>query len=160
MLYGAIQAYLDSLKAKRVSEGHKERATQILEVNLKRTRPDCPMADVDFAWLESLANHFRARPPRLKEKDQKIAANTVALFLRYLKAFFVWLDNATWGGWEGPRKLTKLFRCSVADMMTAAELRESTTIKQFDVATLVKLYADANNFVRRCMLLGIFAGAT
>jgi hypothetical protein len=159
-LYGAIRAYLDSLNAKQVSDGHKERATQILETNLKRSRPDCPMADVDFAWLESLANHFRSRPSSLKEKDQRISANTAALFLRYLKAFFVWLDDAGWNGWEGPRKLTKLFRCSVADMMTAAELRESTIIQQFDIRTLVKLYAAANDFTRRCMLLGIFAGAT
>lgn len=159
-LYKAIEAYLDSLKQRPVSEGHRERAAQILNLNLKSARKDCPLEQVDFAWLDGLANYFKGRPKSLKRGKKRISAETAAIILRYLKTFFVWLDDASWGGWQGPRKLAKLFRCTPTDLMTPVELKEAGTIKQFDVETLRKLYAAGNDFVRCCMLLGLFAGCT
>ena len=158
-LHDAIKAYLDTLDGKRVSESHKWRARQVVDTVLKSVRKDCPLADVDFLWLDRLADYFKARPMGTKFK-RPMRPETVATTLRYFRSFFVWLDDTEFGGWEEPRKLLRPFRVRAADLMTTDELRESTTIEQFDVGTLVKLYKAGNAFQQMVMMSALFTGGT
>jgi hypothetical protein len=43
MLYEAIAAYTEAMKGKQSSDKHRQRAIQVVEVNLKAARKDCPM---------------------------------------------------------------------------------------------------------------------
>lgn len=159
MLYAAIAAYVASIKGKRKSDKHKERAAQVVEVNLKRVRQDCPLAEVDYAWLDSLCDHFKSRPPNLKDQTPLTPAG-VKNVLTYLRLFFQWLDDSGWGGWEAPRKLLKPFKVRIDDLMTPVELRAAGTIRQFDTDTLGKLYKAATERQRAIMLASLFTGAT
>jgi integrase len=159
MLYAAIAAYVASIKGKRMSDKHKQRAQQVVEVNLKRVRKDCPLADVDFAWIDALCDHFKNRPANLKD-GKPLAPAGVKNILTYLRLFFQWLDDASWGGWEAPRKLLKPFKVRIDDMMTPVELRASGAIKQFDLDTLKALYKAATDRQRAVMLAALFTGAT
>ena len=40
---------------------------QVLNVNLKHVRRDIPLQQVDFAWLDTLCDHFKNRPPNQKD---------------------------------------------------------------------------------------------
>ncbi|HEX8522037.1 MAG TPA: hypothetical protein VF669_07255 [Tepidisphaeraceae bacterium] len=122
-LYQAITAYTEHLKGKRKSDRHKQRATQVVEVNLKRVRKDCPLSLIDFVWIDSLCDHFKGRPKNLKD-GKTLAPASVKNILTYLRLFFTWLDDTEFGGWQAPRKLLKCFRLRVADLMTPAELRD------------------------------------
>ena len=159
MLYAAIAAYVASIKGKRMSDKHKQRAQQVVEVNLKRVRKDCPLTDVDFAWLDALADHFKNRPANLKD-GKPLSPAGVKNILTYLRLYFQWLDDSSWGGWEAPRKLLKPFKVRVDDLMTPVELRAAGTIEQFDVATLKVLYHTATERQRAIMLAALFTGAT
>jgi hypothetical protein len=158
-LYSAIKAYVAAIKHKPMSDKHKERAVQVVEANLKRVRTDCPLTDVDFAWLDSLCDFYKSRPKNLKDGKQMKPAG-VANVLRYLRLFFVWLDDTEFGGWQAPRKLHKPFKVRVADLMTSMEHREASTIEQFDVPTLVKLYQAGTNRQKAIMLASLFTGGT
>ena len=162
-LYQAIDAYLESLKAKRKAESHKWRAEQVLRVNLKKARPDCPLASIDYTWLDSLADYFKARPLSLRGKGDSrkaISPQTVKVILQYLRQFFIWLDDSSFDGWEGPRKLTKPFRVQLDDLRSPAEMKVSRQIRQFDLSTLVQLYRSASAFQKQIMLTALFTGAT
>jgi hypothetical protein len=159
MLYAAIKAYVASIKGKRMSDKHKQRAQQVVEVNLKRVRKDCPLAAVDFAWIDSLCDHFKNRPANLKD-GKPLAPAGVKNILTYLRLFFQWLDDASWGEWQAPRKLLKPFKVRIDDMMTPVELRASGAIKQFDLDTLKVLYKAATDRQRAVMLAALFTGAT
>lgn len=159
MLYAAIKAYVANIKGKRTSDKHKERAAQVVETNLKRARKDCPLAEIDFVWLDSLCDHYKARPKNLKE-GTPLAPGGVKNVLTYLRLFFTWLDDTEYGGWEAPRKMLKCFKVRIADLMTTQELREVGIIKQFDTATLAKLYKTATDRQRAWMLTALFTGAT
>lgn len=158
-LYKAVEAFLESLKGKRRSDSHKERADRVLNVNLKHARQNCSLSEIDYLWIDRLCDHFKARPPSLKD-GKPLKPYTVAAILRYLRLFFVWLDDTNHGGWEGPRKLLKPFRVRIEDLMTPAELREGQHIKQFDLDTLAKLYGAASDFQKALMLAALFTGAT
>lgn len=160
MLYEAVAAYLANLRGKRKADSHKRRADQVLNINLKAARPDCPLSNIDYAWIDGLCDYFKARPPSLKNKKTPIGANTVKVILQYLRQFFVWLDDTSYGDWEGPRKLMKPFRVRTETLLTPAELRETGTIKQFDIPTLRKLYTAASNRQKTLMLTALFTGAT
>jgi hypothetical protein len=71
-LYDAIKAYLEALKGKRVSEGHRWRAEQVLERTLKGVRADVPLAKIDYLWLDTLADHFKSRPLSKKSVEDLI----------------------------------------------------------------------------------------
>ncbi|MGB7157380.1 MAG: site-specific integrase [Tepidisphaeraceae bacterium] len=162
-LYQAIEAYLAALKGKRVSEAHKWRAEQVLNVTLKRVVADCPIEQIDFAWLDTLADHFKSRPKsrKGKRKNRKpISPQTVKTTLAYFRQFFVWCDDVSFGGWEGPRKLTKPFRVRLDDLRTPSELRRANTIDQFDVPTLVQIYKAANDHQKTIMLAALFTAGT
>jgi integrase len=159
MLYGAIKAYVEAIKGKRKSDKHKQRCIQVVEVNLKRTRADCPLADVDFAWLDSLCDHFKSRPKNLKD-GKPLSPAGVKNILTYLRLFFQWVDDASWGGWEAPRKLLKPFKMRIDDLMSPVELRAAGVIQQFNVPTLVKLYQKASDQQKAIMLTALFTGAT
>lgn len=161
-LYAAIAAYVKSLNGKRLSDKHKIRARQVVEVNLKKVRKDCTIATIDYAWLDSLADHFKNRPTRKDGKPMK--AGGVKVILAYLRLFFTWLDdNAAAWGWNAPAKVTKPFKLSAEDvraMKSPTELLAEENIAQFDVATLVTLYRAANDRLRAIMLTALFTGAT
>ncbi len=162
-LYQAIDAYLESFKAKRKSESHKWRAEQVLRTNLKSARADCPLASIDYAWLDSLGDYFKARPLSKRGKAsarKSISPQTVKIILQYLRQFFIWLDDCSYDGWEGPRKLTKPFRVRLDDLRTSAELRQHAKIQQFELPTLVKLYRHGSAFQKTVMLTALFTGAT
>ncbi len=158
-LYAAVDRYLAVLNDKRRADSHKARAERILNVDLKRAQKDCSLSEIDYLWIDRLCDHFKNRPLGRKN-GKRLAANTVATTLRYLRAFFIWIDDTSFGGWEAPRKLAKPFRCNVRDLMTPAELKASGSIKQFDRETLRKLYAAASDFQKCLMLMGLFTGAT
>lgn len=157
-LYDAIAAYQESLKGKNTSESHKIAVRYALEGRLKKARPDIAMERIDYAWIDSLCDFFKARPAT--RSGQKMAAASVTHTMTYLRAFFVWCDDVEYSGWVAPRKLLKPFRVTVAELMTPAELRASATIQQFDLGTLRKLYQAARPRVRAWMLAGLFTGAT
>lgn len=158
-LYGAITAFVTHLKGKRTSDKHKHRAKQVLEVNLKHVRQDCPLSDIDFVWIDSLCDHFKGRPANQKD-GQPLSPTTVKNILTYLRLFFVWLDDTSYGKWEAPRKLLKPFKVRIDDLKTPKELREIKQIDQFDMATLVKLYKAGSDHQRSIMLMALFTGAT
>src|SRR6266850_1860253 len=158
-LYDAIDEYLKSLRGKPRSESHKERADRVLNVNLKAARKDCPLAEIDFIWLDRLCDYFKARPNSLKD-GTRISATTVLVILRYLRAFFTWVDDTGYGDWVGPRKLYKPFRVRVDDLMSPEEKREASVIKQFDIPALKKLYSVGSDFQRSVMLTALFCGLT
>lgn len=157
-LYEAIAAYQESLKGKNTSESHKIAVRYALEGRLKKARPDIAIESIDYAWIDSLCDFFKARP--VTRSGTKMAAASVTHTMTYLRAFFVWCDDVEFGGWIAPRKLLKPFRVTVAELMTPAELRASATIEQFDLVTLRKLYQAARPRVRAWMLAGLFTGAT
>ncbi|HEV7301635.1 MAG TPA: site-specific integrase [Tepidisphaeraceae bacterium] len=162
-LYQAIETYLQTIKGKRISDAHKWRAEQVVGVTLKHAVPDCPMEQIDFAWLDRLADHFKSRPKSRKGKRRNrkpIGPQTVKTNLAYIRQFFVWCDDVTFGGWEGPRKLTKPFRVRLDDLRTPAELRQANTIEQFDLPTLVKIYRAANDYQKAIMLTALFTAGT
>lgn len=158
-LYAAISAFLGAFKAKRRADSHKERADRVLNINLKSARQDCALSAIDYIWIDRLCDYFKARPASLKD-GKPISPTTVSIILRYIRMFFVWLDDTNYAGWQGPRKLTKPFRCNIQDLMTSAELRVTGVIKQFDIATLKKLYSAASDCQRTIMLMALFTGAT
>lgn len=158
-LYGAIAAYSEHLKGKRKSDKHKHRATQVVEVNLRRVRQDCPLSEIDFVWIDSLCDHFKSRPKNLKD-GTPIKPAGVKNILTYLRLFFVWIDDTEYGGWQAPRKMLKCFKIRLDELMTPTELRERGTIRQFDLATLKRLYAAASDRVRTWMLMALFTGST
>lgn len=157
-LYGAIDAYLEALNKKRLSNSHKRRAEEVLKHNLKNVRTDCPLAKIDYMWLDSLCDHFKARP-KLKSGNL-MKPGTVKVVLQYCRQLFVWIDDNSYGGWEAPRKLMKPFEVKICDLMTSAECRMAGTIEQFDMATLKALYAKASDFQKMLMLMALFTGAT
>ena len=163
-LYAAIRAYLDALKAKRISDVHRWRAEQVLERSLKGVRADMPIAKVDFAWIDALCDHFKSRPTSQKKnkagRRQPISAETVKTTLSYLRRFFVWIDDTGFGGWEAPRKLTKPFSVRIDDLRTPAETRASKAIRQFDVPTLVKIYRAGSDYQKAIILCALFTAGT
>ncbi len=118
-LYGAIAAFKEAMKGKQSSDKHKQRAIQVVEVNLKASRKDCPLADIDYAWIDSLCDYYKGRPKNLKD-EKPMAPAGVANVLRYLRLFFVWVDDSEWGQWQSPRKLLKPFRVRQSDLMTTS----------------------------------------
>jgi hypothetical protein len=158
-LYDAIKAYLDNLDGKRISESHKWRARQILDIGLKAIRKDVPLREIDYLWLDRLCDHWKSRPKGAKS-GEPIKAETVVTTLRYLRTFFNWLDDTTFGGWEGPRKLLRPFRIRAADLMTPTELRTGATIKQLDTATIATLYKAGSDFQKGLILTALFTGGT
>jgi hypothetical protein len=158
-LYGAIKTYLETLDGKRISQAHKWRSRQVLDKTLKGIRSDCPLDQIDYLWLDRLCDHFKARPKTAKT-GEPMRPETVVTTLRYLRTFFNWIDDSSFGNWEGPRKLVRPFRVRASDLMSSAELREAATIKQFDVATLVKLYQSASDAQKTWMLTALFTGGT
>ncbi len=158
-LYAAVAAYVAHLKTRRMSDRHRERATQVVEVNLKAVRSDCALATVDYLWIDSLANHYKGRPKNLRDGAPLMPAG-VKNILTYLRLFFTWLDDVEYGGWTAPRKLAKCFKVRVVDLMTQTELRSAGTIEQFEVSTLVKLYRHGTPHQRTLMLMALFTGAT
>lgn len=158
-LYRAIDAYLTAFKAKRHSDAHKWRAEQIVRTTLKRLREDCPLSQIDYVWLDRLCDYFKARPASLKN-GKPLSPETVVTTLRYLRAFFMWLDDSGFGGWEGPRKLARPFRVRREALMTPGELKDAATIRQFDLPTLRKLYSAATDTQKALMLTAIFTGGT
>jgi integrase len=158
-LYGAIKTYIEAIKGKRKSDKHKQRCIQVVEVNLKRVRNDCPLAEVDYAWLDKLCDHFKNRPANLKD-GKPLSPAGVKNILTYLRLFFQWLDDTGWGKWEAPRKLLKPFKLRIDDLMTPVELRGAGTIKQFGTNTVVALYKAATDRQRTIMLAALFTGAT
>lgn len=84
----------------------------------------------------------------------------VATNLKYLRAFFVRLDDAGWGGWEGPKKLVRPFRVNTTDLMSPVELKEAGTIEQFDLPTLKKMYHAGNPTQPAWLLTALFTGGT
>jgi hypothetical protein len=158
-LYAAIAAYVAHLKTRRMSDRHRERAAQVVEVNLKAVRDDCALSSVDYLWIDSLANHYKARPKNLRD-GAPLTPGGVKNILTYLRLFFTWLDDVEYGGWTAPRKLAKCFKLRVTDLMTHAELRRAGTIEQFDVATLVKLFRHGTPHQRTLMLMALFTGST
>jgi integrase len=162
-LYDAMDAFLDALKAKRKSESHRWRMEQIIKINLKRVREDCPMSAIDFAWLDALADYYKGRPlsNKGKKKNRKpISPQTVKTTLSHLRQFFIWCDDVSFGGWQAPRKLTKPFRVRLDDLRTRSELREVGRIEQFELPTLVKLYKTGSEFQQAIMLTALFTGGT
>jgi hypothetical protein len=158
-LYDAIKVYLAALDGKRMSESHRWRARQILETTLKGIRKDCPLADIDYLWLDKLCDYFKARP-KVDKTGKPMRPQTVVTTLRYLRAFFNWIDDTGFGGWQGPRKLLRPFRARTTDLMTPAEVRASTTIEQFDITTLVKLYRAGSDRQKVWMLTALFTAGT
>lgn len=158
-LHNAIDAYLKSLAGKPLSDAHKATADRVLNIHLKKLRPDVPLADINYLWLDALADHFKSRPAN-KKTGQRWSPGYVACHLKYCRAFFVWLDDANWGGWEGPRKLVRPFRVNTTELMTPAEMKASAVIEQFDVPTLCKLYHAANPTQQAWMLTALFTGGT
>lgn len=158
-LYNAIEAYLKHIAGKTFSDSHKERAGKILDGNLKSARKDCPLSDIDYLWIDQMADYFKARP-KSRKGGKTISAHTVLSILRYIRTFFVWLDDTGYGGWEGPRKLMKPFKVRLEDLLTTKERREATVIRQFDIPTLVKLYRRGSDFQKMIMLMGVFCGLT
>lgn len=162
-LYQAIDAYIESLKGKRRAQSHTWRAEQVVKRGLKAVRGDCPLSSVDYLWLDRLCDYYKSRPKSLrgKPKNRKpISPQTVKTTLQYLRQFFVWVDDTGFGGWEGPRKLTKPFRVRLGDLLTPAELRQAKTIQQFDVSTLVTLYHAASDHQRAIILTALFTAGT
>ncbi|HEV7300566.1 MAG TPA: hypothetical protein VGN72_14470 [Tepidisphaeraceae bacterium] len=157
-LYGAIDAYLATLNGKRVSDAHKWRAKQVLDRTLKGIRSDCPLAEINYLWLDRLADHFKARPKT--RRGGPMRPETVVTTLRYIRTFFAWCDDVAFGGWEGPRKLVRPFRVRANDLMSPVELRAAATIEQFDVGILAKLYQSGSEFQQMLILAGLFIGAT
>jgi integrase len=158
-LYCAIKAYLATLEGKRMSDAHRWRAKQVLEHVLEPLRSDCPLAEIDYLWLDRLCDHFKARP-KTKKTKKPMRPETVVTTLRYFRTFFNWIDDTGYGGWIGPRKLLRPFRIRATDLMTPRELRAAATIKQFEVDQLVKLYRAASDFQRTLMLTALFTGGT
>jgi integrase len=158
-LYAGMKAFLDSFKAKRKSVRHKQRMEQVLNVNLKHVRQDCPLAEIDYLWLDRLCDHFKSRPANQKD-GKPLSPSSVKGILTYLRLFFTWMDDVEYCGWEMPRKAAKCFKVRVADLMTPAECREAGTIKQFDTATLRKLYSKASDRDKSIILAGLFCGLT
>ena len=108
-LYKAIEAYVERMKGKRISDQHRARAIQVVETNLKGARKDCSISDIDYTWIESLCDHYKNRPASLKDGTPLKPAG-VKNVLTYLRLFFQWMDDATWGSWRTARKLMKPFR--------------------------------------------------
>jgi hypothetical protein len=157
-LYGAMTAYQETLAGKRVSPSHRGNVRQILD-RVKKHQPDVPISDIDFAFLDRLADHWKSRPVS-PTHGTPLAPATVIGTLRELRAFFSWADDTSWGGWTGPRKLAKPFRCERKDLMTNAEIRKAGTIDQFTIPDLVKLYQAANDRERCIMLTALFSAST
>jgi integrase len=156
-LYAAIDSYCDAVRRKNRAENHKRRTEQVLKVALKRMRRDCPLAEVNYVWIDSLCDHLKGRPKTRKGKP--ISPQSVKTTLAYIRAFLVWLDDS--GQWEAPRKLMKPFRVRLEDLMTPAELRQQhRQIEQLDLETIKKLYHAANDFQRMLILTALFTGAT
>lgn len=162
-LYQAIEAYIESLKEKRRSQSHKWRADQVVRRGLKALREDCPLSSIDYLWLDRLCDYYKGRPKSLKGKRRNrkpIRPQTVKTTLQYLRQFLMWVDDTGFGGWEGPRKLTKPFRVRLDELLTPAEVRQCGSIRQFDVPTLVKLYRAGNDYQRSIMLTALFVAGT
>ena len=162
-LYEAIDAYLDALSRKRMSQSHRWRAVQVLNTTLKSVRDDCPLKSIDYQWLDSLADHFKKRPLSNKGKMVnrcQISPQTVKTTLQYLRQLFVWIDDATFGEWAAPRNMTKPFRVRPRDLMSPVELRRAGAIEQFDIPTLVQLYCASTEPQRAIMLTAIATAGT
>ncbi len=157
-LYDGITAYLKMLDTKRVAPSHRSQSRFILD-RMKAVRPDCPLAEVDHRWIDSLVDHFRSRPLG-KTTGKPLRPETVVTTIRYIRTCFNWLDESGFGGWVGPRKLNRLFRVRRSDLMTPAELREAGTIKQFTVKDLVTLYKAGTAHQKAVMLTALFCGGT
>lgn len=159
MLYGAIAEFLESFKGKRRSDRHKQRMEQVLEVNLKHIRKDCPLSEIDFLWLDRLCDHFKSRPANQKD-GKPLSASSIRGILTYLRLFFTWMDDVQFGRWEMPRRGLKCFKIRIGDLMTSEEVKQAGTIKQFTIDTLKILYVTANSRMRGLLLTSLFTGAT
>jgi hypothetical protein len=51
-LHEATKAYIESVQRKQLSEAHKDGARHMME-RLRKDRRDIPMADIDYAWLDT-----------------------------------------------------------------------------------------------------------
>jgi integrase len=156
-LHQATITYIESLERKNVSEAHKNQARYLMD-KLRKIRADVPMKDVDFAWLDELADHFKSRPKMKNGERMKPAS--VKNFLGYLRTFFVWCDDVAFGGWAAPRKMMKVFRVVMADLMTPTERRHAAKIDQFTLPELRRLYQFAKPKVRAWILAALFTGGT
>ncbi len=157
-LYGAMDAYEQALAGKRVSAAHRWRTKQCLG-RVKLNQPDVPMSKVDYAFLDRIADFWKARPVS-KRKGTPLAAATVVNILQVCRAFFSWVDDTTWGGWEGPRKLTRPFNVERKDLMTPQEVRKAATIEQLDIPSIVAMYRAGKDYQRAIILTALFSGST
>jgi integrase len=133
----------------------------VLETNLKKARADCPLVEVDYLWIDRHCDEFKARPLCGKDKKKRrMSPNTVSTILRYLRLFFVWLDDSGYGGWKAPAKLHKPFRLRLDDLRTPSEMQAANSIKQFTVEELCHLYQAAKKPMRQLMLAALFCGFT
>jgi integrase len=154
-LYQAIDLFNTAQANKPTSQAHKLQAARVPK-RLKSIRQDCQLSAINFGWIDAVCDEFKSRPTK---KGRRPAAATVIATLKYIRLFFVWLDDQEIG-WEAPRRLAKPFKVTAGDLMTPIERRQSATIKQFGPATLRRMYQLATPKVQTWILTALLTGGT
>jgi integrase len=161
MLHAAIDAYLTMVAARPVSAGYRKRTAELVS-DLKRYRPDVPLAQVDRVWLQSLCDSMKARPKSPKT-GRPLSPFTVRNMLVTWRGMFDWLDSNSesdrFGRWQAPRRWVDLFDVRPTKLMTKAERDQiADGPAQITAEQIVRAYRQANFDLHRCcILLGVFA---
>lgn len=160
MLHAAIDAFLEVVESRTIAPSYRRRLSQTVGVDLKRLAVNCPLAQVDRFWLETLTNRLKARP-KSRKTGKPIAPNTVETCLQHWRQFFDWLDSQSestrFGNWEAPKKWEHLFNLDKRRIMSKAERDASADgPEQVTLEEIKAILAVANERQRMLILTAIF----
>ena len=171
MLHAAFDAYLAAENARNTSPSHKRTMADSFKA-LKVYRPGCPLAEIDFAWLQTLSSELKARPLSRKKdartgRRMPIKPYTVRRLLGHLGRALTWIgrhrESKRFGAWCPPSDWRYLCTVEISDLMSKKEKDKAADgPEQLTIVELVKIYHAACQSRPRLhpilFLLGLFAG--
>lgn len=150
MLHATLDAFVESVAGQaNLSRSHKKTVGDSMDA-LKHYRADCPLADVDYAWLEKLTSDLKARPQsrrkdRASGKYLPIKPYTVRRLLQHARQAVQWVgrqhQSPRFGGWQAPSEWRELFGVELKQLMSKAERdRAADGPEQLTLEDIKRLY--------------------
>lgn len=173
MLHAALDSFVAAVRQKQtLSRSHRKTISDSITA-LKHYRQDCPLADLDYAWLEGFTAELRGRPlsrrkDRLTGRYLPIKPYTVRRLLQHLRQALQWIsrqhESPRFGGWRAPSEWRELFSVELKQLMNKAERdRAADGPEQLTIDEIRRLYQAASRSRGGLLhpilfLTGLFAG--
>ena len=152
MLHAALDAFVEATQLRALSWSHKKTIGDSIAA-IKQYQADCPLAGVDYAWLEALTSHIKARPAsrrrcRRTGQYEPIRPYTVRRLLQHARMAVQWLHkqhgSTRFGGWRAPAEWRELFHVQLTRLMSKGERDKAADgPEQLTVEEIVRLFRAA-----------------